>query len=85
MKEYFPKNELFEKLAAIEHERWVDWQSYCLKRVSEEIGIDTIGDKRWDKLTGIWYSQMVSFDELCEEDKDKDREQVMRYWYLINN
>ena len=28
----YPKSELFEKLADIEHQRWADWQDYMMHK-----------------------------------------------------
>lgn len=69
-----------EKLAAIEHERWADWQKWChsvLRRSGELTeGADEIL-QRWDKQIATPYS------ELSEAEKQSDRDQVDRYWSLI--
>lgn len=77
----FPNNELFEKLADIEHQRWADWQkylhSYCEvngNKVFFPIGFF----ERWERQI------KTDYRDLTEEEKDSDREQVMRYWDLIN-
>lgn len=83
---------LFEKLAAIEHERWADWQRYlhskCVKviDVEDETGNETLREvnipvelfKQWERQINTPYS------ELSEDEKDADRDQVHRYWDLIN-
>lgn len=79
----YPKSELFEKLAAIEHERWADWQRYVHSKCmpSADDGIWQIGEnfiKHWEKEIATPYS------ELSEAQKNSDRDQVLRYWKLIN-
>lgn len=77
---------LFEKLAAIEHERWADWQKYlhskCIKIDDARTGIK--GFLIPDDSVKRWVRQIAtSYEELSEEEKESDREQVMRYWDLI--
>jgi len=76
----YPKSELFEKLADIEHKRWSDWQAWCHKILRENCpsGELEIVLERWDKQIATDYKN------LTEKEKDSDREQVMRYWGLIN-
>jgi len=79
--------ELREKLAAIEHERWADWQRYVHSVCYENKGIggEPTGEltipselaRRWERQIGTPYH------ELSEKEKDSDREQVDRYWQLI--
>lgn len=88
MKEYFPKSDLFEKLAAIEHERWADWQKYCFEKmeIPRPVRVSNLGEVPFKPETDIqrWWRQIdTSYNDLSEFDKDKDREQVMRYWHLI--
>ena len=86
----FPKDELFEKLAGIEHQRWSDWQKYLhskLKYVEWKEGektmcgylLDPNDYERWERQIDTDYK------DLSEKEKDSDREQVMRYWNLINS
>jgi hypothetical protein len=75
-------NELMEKLAAIEHERWSAWQSYVhsLGAITEDgcfLAIPLARIKHWERQINTPYS------ELSEKEKEKDREQVRRYWDLI--
>ena len=80
MKKY-PKNKLFEKLAEIEHERWADWQSWCHKVLRENCPSPEL-----EKVLARWDQQITTpYKDLTENEKDSDREQVMRYWDLINN
>jgi len=90
MKEYFPKNELFEKLASIEHERWADWQKYLHSKLGyNEYKKDGKTYACYTMEAGDyehWNRQIdTDYKELPEAEKDSDREQVMRYWHLIKN
>lgn len=71
--------ELIEKLAAIEHERWADWQRWCHKVLRGNNPSPEQGDilERWDRQIETPYS------ELSEAEKESDREQVQRYLPLI--
>jgi len=80
----YPQDDLFEKLAAIEHERWADWQKYLHSH-----GIPNTQGKGYLCLPmGLikhWERQIATpYAELSEQEKNSDREQVMRYWSLIN-
>jgi len=72
---------LMEKLADIEHQRWSDWQSYvhskCKRDAEGNLIIPAELVKHWE------YQISTSYANLSEEDKQKDRDQVMRYWDLI--
>jgi hypothetical protein len=76
-----------EKLAAIEHERWADWQKYCHSKMirvgdgmhSGKLAMDIGDESRWEKQINTPYS------ELSEAEKQSDRDQVMRYWPLIDS
>ena len=72
-------NELREKLAAIEHERWADWQKWVHKVLREANPSPEIGDilERWDRQIETPYEQ------LTDREKASDMEQVDRYWQLI--
>jgi hypothetical protein len=79
------KDELIENLAAIEHERWSDWQTYVHDRAQ---GLSVVSDD--GLLTGRlipqplierWELQIdTHYTDLTEREKQADREQVMRYW-----
>jgi len=71
--------ELREQLAAIEHERWADWQKWCHKVLRENNPSPEQGDilERWDRQIETPYA------ELSEKEKQSDREQVDRYWQLV--
>jgi len=71
--------ELFEKLAAIEHERWSDWQRWCHRILRENCPSPEL-----EKVLARWDKQIAtSYSELSEQEKDSDREQVKRYWDLL--
>jgi len=86
------RKELFEILADIEHQRWSDWQKYihskCVKVVDV---VDNQSSK--DVLREIliplelfnqWERQInTPYKDLSEKEKESDREQVKRYWDLI--
>lgn len=74
---------LLEKWANIEHERWAKWQKYMHSKMFDVDGIggEPTGDmilpkefhKRWERQIATPYS------ELSEKEKDSDREQVHQY------
>lgn len=71
--------ELKEKLADIEHQRWSHWQEYCNKVLREQVpklGLEKVLE-RWDRQINTPYA------ELSEKEKQSDRNQVERYWGLI--
>jgi len=72
-------DQLVEKLAAIEHERWADWQSWCHKVLREHCPSPELEQvlARWDKQIATPYQ------ELTEQEKESDREQVQRYIHLV--
>lgn len=80
MSELTPKQkELFERLAAIEHERWSDWQAWCHKILR-----DSVPSKELDAVLARWDRQTnTKYCDLSEKEKDSDRQQVYRYWSLI--
>lgn len=81
--------ELFEMLAAIEHERWSDWQRWvhgqCVSMPisvegDDSVTVHVIPNDLWDR----WERQIETpYDQLSEKEKDSDRQQVERYWPLI--
>ena len=79
-------DELFEKLAAIEHERWSDWQRYlhskCIQVIlngREALVIPGELQEQWERQIATPYA------DLTEKEKESDRVQVRRYWDLIND
>lgn len=74
-------SELYEQLAAIEHERWADWQKYmhslCTKNDDGTLTIPAMSVENWERQIATPYAG------LTEREKQSDREQVDRYWHLI--
>ena len=75
-------NELKEKLATIEHERWADWQRHvhcmCIPSAIENgMVIPTHLVQQWERQIN------TSYADLSEEERQSDRDQVDRYWDLI--
>jgi hypothetical protein len=75
---------LRQKLAAIEHERWADWQRYvhkvCLDNMPELGGNLII--PQW--AVENWTRQInTNYADLSDEEKASDLRQVDRYWPLI--
>ena len=94
----YPKNELFERLASIEHTRWADWQNYVFEKCERHFDISK--DKKTGELVaretgGLiipewavknWARQIqTSYKDLTEKEKDGDRAQVMRYYFIIKS
>lgn len=77
--------QLREQLAAIEHQRWADWQSYMHSQCyglpySADSGALVIPRElveRWERQSATPYA------ELSEAEKDSDRRQVDRYWPIV--
>lgn len=84
MKHLTPK-QLKEKLAAVEHERWADWQKWVHKVGQLDYNAD--GDEvltipidmyhRWERQIKTPYSK------LTYNEKISDMQQVDRYWPLV--
>lgn len=72
---------LRERLAAIEHERWSDWQSYLHSKCT------TLEDGSLVIPAGYVAALEAQIDtdyaDLSEAQKDNDRQEVDRYWHLI--
>lgn len=75
-------NELFEKLAALEHERWAKWQRYLhSKCVKNEDGSLTIPKS----LVNHWTREIdTPYSHLSEIEKEMDRKEVKKYLRLLN-
>jgi hypothetical protein len=74
-------DELRERLAALEHERWSNWQRWVHK-VSHRnddgsLTIPAAYVAKWDRQIATPYA------ELSEAEKDADRHEVGRYWALL--
>lgn len=73
---------LYEQLAAIEHERWSDWQRYLhntygIRNPDGSILLPAGTVARLERQIG------TESADLSESEKNSDREQVDRYWHLI--
>lgn len=77
------QKELIEQLAAIEHERWSHWQRYlhskCFKNNDGSLTIPANLVERWSKQIHTEYYN------LTEDEKESDREQVMKYLPLLDS
>jgi hypothetical protein len=74
-------DDLYEKLAAIEHERWADWQRYmhnlCNMNGDGSLTSPSSFVTHWERQIATPYA------DLSERDKQSDRDQVDRYWPLL--
>jgi hypothetical protein len=89
------RDELIEILAAIEHERWSDWQKYMHGGGERVLGEGTYHCSGGSFINGgdlvllasdvaRWDRQIATpYADLTEREKQSDRDQVMRYWPLI--
>lgn len=73
---------LREKLAAIEHERWADWQKWVHQSTHKgsqgEITFNSYDQfMEWERQINTPYA------DLSDREKASDMEQVDRYWPLI--
>lgn len=74
---------LYEQLANIEHQRWSDWQRYVHSRcITDDLGnlvIPRVMSERWQRQIDTPYQN------LTEHEKQSDRDQVDRYWPLVED
>lgn len=77
----YDRTALVEVLAAIEHQRWADWQIYVhnlgTQNADGTITLPAASVKHWDRQIHTAYA------DLTEREKDSDREQVERYLETI--
>lgn len=72
---------LLEQLSAVEHDRWSHWQRYMHDKATQQpdgsltIPADLV--KRWEEQMNKQY------ENLSEDEKQSDREQVRKYLPLI--
>ncbi len=75
------RDELFEELASIEHERWSRWQKYmhslCYELEAGDLVIPASRVKHWERQITTPYA------DLSEKEKNYDRDEVKRYWHLV--
>lgn len=79
------EEQLIEKFAAIEHERWADWQKWMHSLMTDAIvdgkAVFTIPVKNVVR----WQAQICTpYSKLSEREKQADRDQVGRYLPLIH-
>lgn len=72
---------LIERLANLEHERWAHWQKYmhskCEKKVDGSLVIPSDLVAKWERQIS------TSYFDLSEREKESDREQVNKYLPII--
>ncbi len=74
-------SELFETLADIEHQRWSDWTRYQFSRCQENKDGSLIIPA---ELVEHWTRQTeTDYVDLTPAEQASDKEQVHRYWSLI--
>jgi len=75
-------NNLYEELASIQHDIWANWQRYLHSKL-----IFNLNDQRYEldvEDVDHWVGQINAlYDDLTEKEKDSDREQVDKFWPLI--
>ena len=81
--------DLKEKLADIEHQRWADWQEFLFS-VCEPYNTDDITEHGQiiipRAFVACWQKEIdTAYKDLTEKEKDSDREQVDRYLPLLKN
>lgn len=79
--------ELREQLAAIEHQRWADWQMWVHSKL-EKVYKDgeLMGLYLPEEFYDRWQNQIITpYSQLSEKEKQSDREQVDRYFHLITS
>ncbi|MEY9607062.1 hypothetical protein ABIF74_011815 [Bradyrhizobium japonicum] len=74
---------LVEELAALEHQRWAHWQKYVHEKGQRQSDGSVLLPA---DLVSRWERQMsTSYDDLSNEEKDSDREQVQKYLPLLQS
>jgi len=74
--------ELIEQLADIEHQRWADWQRYMHSKCTSNSYNGRLSIPA--ELVTQWERQIdTPYADLSEAEKESDRDQVRRYWPLI--
>jgi hypothetical protein len=88
--------DLFERLAALEHERWAHWTEHMLAVLSPLLPFDpawVFGRPGWKRTpetyqkacTAItrWRRQLAHYSTLTEQEKDSDREWARKVLDLL--
>jgi len=74
--------ELFEKLADIEHQRWSHWQSYLHSKCEKDNNGNLIIPAGY--VESLERLIKTDYKDLTKKEKESDREEVRKYWDLIN-
>ncbi|MBA7681545.1 hypothetical protein ES703_89885 [subsurface metagenome] len=72
-------DELLEKLAALEHEKWSGWTEYMLKRLGYHPNSSNVWVRRWYRQIATPYS------ELSQAEKESDRLEARKVLEVIKN
>ena len=71
---------LRKQLAAIEHERWSDWQEYLHSKLTKTLNGMMMESPDYNH----WETQIhTPYEKLSEREQASDMEQIDRYWPLI--
>jgi len=91
---YFSE-ELFEKLASVQHDIWADWMKQtldeyamaapCMECMSGESILLSIGCEYEDTEYYATWKQLINtqYKNLTKEEKESNRERVRKFWHLI--
>jgi hypothetical protein len=72
---------LLEELAALEHQRWAHWQKYVHEKGRRQSDGSVLLPA---DLVSRWERQInTSYEDLTNEEKNSDREQVQKYLPLL--
>ena len=67
------EQELIEKLAYLEHDRWSRWEKYRLKRLNDLGGVIGDGEEYHNQLSNWERKSNLSYDKLTEKEKESDK------------
>src|SRR4051812_47661623 len=78
-------DEIKEQLAAIEHERWSDWQKYMMGLAKPDFDqeAETMFTYTTTEFNRWWKQIETPYAQLSDREKASDMEQVNRYWPII--
>lgn len=81
------KEDLIEELASIQHNIWSHWMKYLLAQTTKNVHVNKINPDGYiiplEKVEK-WSRQMTTkYEELSEQEKQSDRDQVMKFIHLI--
>lgn len=83
-------SDLFEQLAAIQHDIWAHWQRYVQHNKCDPVfnsKSGTTGQLVISKSDAEHWQRQIDtpYAELTEKEKDSDREQVAKFWPLVED